>query len=174
MLQSIHSIAKKKIFRKDRSNDVAKEEELTSVKITGHNSTHSENHTFVSIRIYLHPRLNFYLRDFNAIFLNQGQACDGYIFTQALYYDHAVTSGCVQEFHWLQRDFNSTCQSRTICSKSPTVIKNILCFPPFFVQGDDFVVAVCYQCQLKTFSWRKRSHCLTLKIKILYILLSTF
>lgn len=70
LLESIHNIVKKQIFRKDRSNAVAKEKKLVSVKITRHNSTYSGNQTFMSIIIYLHPWLNFYLRDFNAIFLN--------------------------------------------------------------------------------------------------------
>lgn len=163
MQQSIYSIAKKQIFRKDRSNAVAKEKKLAPVKITRHNSSHSGNQTFVSIIIDLHPWLNFYLRDFNAIFLNSGQACDGYIFTRALYYDHAVTSGRVQNFHWLQREFNSMCQSRTVCSESPTVIKNILCFLPF-----GFLCTTGWFCGGSLLSMSAQNICLEEKISLSY------
>lgn len=71
LLQSIHSVVKKQMFGKDRTNAVAKEKKkAASVKMTRHNSSHSGNQTFVSIIIHLPPQLKFYLRDFNAIFLN--------------------------------------------------------------------------------------------------------
>lgn len=85
------------------------------------------------------------------------------IFTGPLYYGHAVTSGCVQNFHWLQREFNSTCQSRTIRSESPTVIKNILCFLPF-----GFLCTTGWFCGGSLLPISAQNICLEEKISLFY------